>query len=98
MYTVKRSTPFIMWARYSRVARLAAAGTAVGGLTSQLVSCEPRLAPPQSISAPHPPTVLHSQRDEKSRFTLEYFALRGLGELPRLMLEATGTPYTSVFQ
>ena len=29
--------------------------------------------------------------------TLEYFALRGLGELPRLILEASGLPYDCVF-
>ena len=35
--------------------------------------------------------------NSKPEITLEYFCLRGLGELPRLILEATSTPYISVF-
>ena len=32
-----------------------------------------------------------------AEITLEYFALRGLGEIPRLLLEVLEVPYTSVF-
>lgn len=35
--------------------------------------------------------------DADPTITLEYFCLRGLGELPRLILEVTGTPYHNVF-
>lgn len=52
---------------------------------------------PKSLAAKMPPTVIvKADGDAKPEITLEYFALRGLGELPRLILEATGTPYNSV--
>ena len=58
-------------------------------------SCEAAL-PPTGLAAAHPSTIV-TARAEKPSLTLEYFCLRGLGELPRLVLEATGTPYNSVF-
>ena len=45
---------------------------------------------PQSLAANMPPTVVVRAADDphvKPEMTLEYFALRGLGELPRLILE-----------
>ena len=56
------------------------------------------LKPPKSLAAKLPPTVItNAEGDATPEITLEYFALRGLGELPRLILEVTGTPYNSVF-
>jgi glutathione S-transferase len=48
----------------------------------------------------HPATVIKHRPENfqgDPRFTLEYFALRGLGEQARLLLEASGTAYDSVF-
>ena len=44
---------------------------------------------PQSLGANIPPTVVVKAADNhaKPELTLEYFCLRGLGELPRLILE-----------
>ena len=53
---------------------------------------------PTGLSSSHPRVVLR-HRPEGAPFEgveLHYFCLRGLGELPRLMLEVTGTAYDSV--
>ena len=50
---------------------------------------------PTGLSSSHPRVVLR-HRPEGAPFEgveLHYFCLRGLGELPRLMLEVTGTAY-----
>jgi glutathione S-transferase len=56
---------------------------------------------PKGLSSVHPPTVVQLTRaipgEAEPGITIEYFALRALGELPRLILESTGTPYKSVF-
>lgn len=53
---------------------------------------------PKSLAAKHPASVIvKKSSEEKPEITLEYFCLQGLGELPRLILEATGLDYTSVF-
>ena len=78
-----------------------AAGAAVAALSfnSQATDCA-IATPPTSLAAAHDATVL-VKKDSTDRsepeITLEYFCLRGLGELPRLVLETTGIPYKSVF-
>ena len=75
-----------------------------GGGGGRVASADCQSAPssaagPKGLRTLHPPTVCtkkHSPFDNP-RLTLEYFALRGLGELPRLILEATDTPYNAVF-
>ena len=47
---------------------------------------------PESLAANVPPTVVSKTADGAPEITLEYFCLRGLGELPRLILEVTGKP------
>lgn len=56
---------------------------------------------PTGLGSKRPNSVVtfpgaHKQ-DPKPSLTIEYWCLRALGELPRLILEATGTPYNSVF-
>ena len=63
-----------------------------------LASCDS--APPVGLAEKRQSTVVHrpgSGVHTSSPLTLEYFALRGLGELPRLILEVTGLPYDCVF-
>ena len=57
------------------------------------------MEPPKGLMEKRKPTVVTYSGDsaESPSLTLEYFALRGLGELPRLILEATGTAYHCVF-
>jgi len=52
---------------------------------------------PKTLFTEHP-RVIHRVRFGKDNVpkTLHYFALRGLGEIPRLLLEYTETPYNSV--
>ena len=55
---------------------------------------------PTGLGSKHPNSVVSFSgfnKDEPPSLTLEYWCLRGLGELGRLILEATGTPYNSVF-
>jgi hypothetical protein len=56
-------------------------------------------APPVGLAEQRRATVVHRPGSgvHTSPLTLEYFALRGLGELPRLILEASGLPYDCVF-
>ena len=80
-----------------RVAGRAAAAT-LGASFAAPVFCE---SPPESLATARPATVCTFKGadglEENPSITLEYFALRGFGELPRLVLEVTGTPYHSVF-
>ena len=71
-------------------ATLAAAGAA-------LVSCD--AAQPKGLNEQRKASVVArpGTRTDVSPLTLEYFALRGLGEVPRLILEVTGLPYSCVF-
>ena len=71
-------------------ATLAAAGAA-------LVSCD--AAQPKGLNEQRKASVVArpGTRADVSPLTLEYFALRGLGEVPRLILEVTGLPYRCVF-
>jgi len=56
---------------------------------------------PTGLGSKHPNSVVTfpgaEKQDPKPSLTIEYWCLRALGELPRLILEATGTPYNSVF-
>ena len=70
-------------------------GSLILGSNLHRAECAQQIPAPQGLAAKHPPTVLTV--GESPEITLEYFCLRGLGELPRLILETTGTPYTSVF-
>ena len=59
-------------------------------------------APPVGLAEQRRATVVHRPGSGVHTrgtvpLTLEYFALRGLGELPRLILEASGLPYDCVF-
>jgi len=82
--------------RTSLAASLPAAAIA---LTNQ-ASCRPA---PTGIGSEYPPTVLHRTAEwplragEPVPITLEYFAIRALGELPRLLLEVLEVPYDSVY-
>lgn len=89
----------------SRRWAVAAAGAVATCMGTQLADCK---AAPKSLAADLGPTFITTSRNnlsqtlepcdtEASELTLEYFALQGLGELGRLILEMTGTPYTSVF-
>ena len=81
--------------RVLAVPAAAAAAAAVG-----LPSSDCQASGPRGLATVHPPTVVTKKREgsyDIPTLTLEYFALRGLGELPRLILEATDTPYNSVF-
>ena len=71
-------------------ATLAAAGAA-------LVTCD--AAQPKGLNEQRKASVVArpGTRTDVSPLTLEYFALRGLGEVPRLILEVTGLPYSCVF-
>ena len=53
---------------------------------------------PKSLSVDRPPVVCRARFDNKtaSPKTLHYFPVQVLGELPRLLLEYTETPYDSV--
>lgn len=54
---------------------------------------------PTGLTAPLPPCVAHARfagKEGQLPKQLHYFAIRGLGELPRLMLEASETNYDSV--
>ena len=86
----------LAWRSAARVAATAA----IGAFAAPAL-CEPRQAPPTSLAAKRPASVVTftggAGEESHPSITLEYFALRGLGELPRLILEATGTPYHSVF-
>lgn len=68
-------------------------------LGSGLADCAAAPAP-KGLGSQHPSTVIVKKApgdNAKPPITLEYFCLQGLGELPRLILEVTDTPYTSVF-
>ena len=56
---------------------------------------------PTGLGSKHPNSVVtfpgSSKQDPHPSLTLEYWCLRALGELPRLILEATDTPYNAVF-
>ena len=86
----------LAWRSAARVAATAA----IGAFAAPAL-CEPRQGPPTSLAAKRPPSIVTftggAGAESHPSITLEYFALRGLGELPRLILEATGTPYNSVF-
>jgi len=72
--------------------------TATFAAAGALASCDS--APPVGLAEKRQSTVVHrpgSGVHTSSPLTLEYFALRGLGELPRLILEVTGLPYDCVF-
>jgi hypothetical protein len=81
-----------------RPAAAAAAAAAAGALYagSQLAGCK---AAPTLLGADIPASFVNRGREQLpgDELVLEYFALQGLGELSRLILEVTGTPYTSVF-
>jgi len=53
---------------------------------------------PKKLFLERPPVVCHARFDNKNAVpkTLHYFAIQALGELPRLCLEYTQTPYDSV--
>lgn len=53
---------------------------------------------PTKLWVERPPVVCHARFDDNNDApkTLHYFAIQGLGELPRLCLEYTQTPYDSV--
>ena len=52
---------------------------------------------PTFLFVERPPVVVRATFDKDTPpKTLHYFAIQGLGELPRLCLEYTGTPYNSV--
>ena len=53
---------------------------------------------PKKIFVDRPRVVCHARFDNKTDVpkTLHYFAIQALGELPRLLLEYTQTPYDSV--
>jgi len=51
---------------------------------------------PESLASQRPPTIVKSAVPSPP-ITLEYFALRGLGELARMLLEVSGVPYDCVF-
>jgi glutathione S-transferase len=52
--------------------------------------------PPEGLGDPHGPVVVSHRPTKGKPVTLEYFCLQGLGELPRLLLEATKTNYDSI--
>tara|TARA_B100000524_G_scaffold312461_1_gene189413 strand:+ start:4587 stop:5414 length:828 start_codon:yes stop_codon:yes gene_type:complete len=67
------------------------------GLFAGSAACE---GAPEGLFAQHKPTILRRPADVPTAeppVVLEYFALQGLGELSRLVLEVTGTAYESVF-
>ena len=75
-----------------------AATFAAAGALGALAACDS--APPVGLAEKRRSTVVlrpGSGVHTSSPLTLEYFALRGLGELPRLVLEVTGLPYDCVF-
>ena len=78
------------------VVRAAALG--VGASLISTAQCE---SIPTGLGSKHPNSVVvyagASQQEPKPSMTMEYWCLRALGELPRLILETTGTPYNSVF-
>jgi len=79
---------------------IAASVAAAGAATLQRRAAESHAAAPapESLAAQRPPSVVRvAPLDDPPDVTLEYFALRGLGELPRLILELTGIPYDSVY-
>jgi len=54
---------------------------------------------PKQVDSKHPPVIQRVRFDDKQNIppkTLHYFTLQMLGELPRLCLEYTRTPYDSV--
>lgn len=53
---------------------------------------------PKSLFIEHPTVVCRARfgKNEVPPKTLHYFAIQGLGEIPRLLLEYTETPYDSV--
>jgi hypothetical protein len=63
------------------------------------VGCAACVPAPESFATPRPPTVVRSPGFSASEppLILEYFALRGRGELARLILESAGVPYDCVF-
>jgi glutathione S-transferase len=81
---------------FRRHVRMAAIGMAACGALAR-ASCDS--APPIGLGEQRRATVVHRPGTVHTGtpLTLEYFALRGLGELPRLILEATGLPYDCVF-
>ena len=87
-----------MFARAAR--RLVPAAVVAGGAT--IASCASS-EPPFGLRAQRPPSVVKRDAEWPLRagvpaeITLEYFALRGLGEIPRLLLEVLEVPYSSVF-
>lgn len=98
--TIARPTPDVpdiasmLRGLFRRHVGMAATFAAAGALAS----CDS--APPVGLAEKRQSTVVHrpgSGVHTSSPLTLEYFALRGLGELPRLILEVTGLPYDCVF-
>mmetsp|Transcript_18500 Transcript_18500/g.58548 ORF Transcript_18500/g.58548 Transcript_18500/m.58548 type:complete len:277 (-) Transcript_18500:355-1185(-) len=73
------------------------AALAFGSVGAGFAACLPA---PESFATPRPPTVVRStgfSAASEPPLILEYFALRGLGELARLVLECAGVPYDCVF-
>jgi glutathione S-transferase len=93
-------------ARVAKTSGVAVLGAAT--FTAGVASCDPIwpfsstpkvYEPPVGIIVDHPPVVLHyrpkGEEGPKPK-VLEYFAIHGLGEVIRLMLEVSETPYDSV--
>ena len=91
MVKIHRKSTQTMMLRSLRVAgRTAVALSTAGGAYA---FCAPA---PESLAAQRPPSVVKATVPSPP-VILEYFALRGLGELPRLLLEVAGVPYDCVF-
>ena len=81
---------------------IAAAGLAAVASSDRTACCK-AAAPTNGFVCEHPPTVLQRQAEWPLRcgdpvpITLEYFCLRALGELPRLLLEVCDVPYDTVY-
>lgn len=86
-----------MFRARSLLLRAVPTAAAATGLFAAGAVCEPA---PEGFFAQRGPSIVHRLVDTPSPeapVVLEYFALQGLGELSRLILEVTGMPYDSVF-